>query len=194
VRRQALGRRARLLTIPGNKTLTCGYIGALGGTRTPNLLIRRFLCGRTEPFRWVRDLGLVSLGCPRESGLSQGCSSVWLPAWLPWPNRAARDPMLRKSVCATGQPARPQVSRCVGLSASDRKYPALTGRSGTQRARRLRLRMTADSAGPGPRRHLPAWSRRPVRALSCPAPLPRTRLLPNLTADGFCQGAAEPIT
>jgi hypothetical protein len=26
--------------IPGNKALTCGYIGALGGTRTPNLLIR----------------------------------------------------------------------------------------------------------------------------------------------------------
>ena len=79
---------------------------------------------------------------------------------------------LRRSVSAAGQPACPQVSRCTGLSASDRKYPALTGRSGTQRARRLRLRMTADSAGPGPRRHLPAWSRRPVRALSCPGPPP----------------------
>ena len=33
-----------------------------------------------------------------------------------------------------GQPVRPQVSRCIRLSASDRKYPALTGRSGTQRA------------------------------------------------------------
>ncbi len=40
MRRQALGRRARLLTIPGNKALTCGYIGALEGIRTPNLLIR----------------------------------------------------------------------------------------------------------------------------------------------------------
>jgi hypothetical protein len=40
VRRQALGRKARLLAIPGNKALTCGYIGALGGTRTPSLLIR----------------------------------------------------------------------------------------------------------------------------------------------------------
>jgi hypothetical protein len=35
-----------------------------------------------------------------------------------------------------GQPARTQVSRCIGLSVSDRKFPPLTGRSGTQRARR----------------------------------------------------------
>ena len=38
-------------------------------------------------------------------------------------------------MCAAGQPARSQVIRGVGLSASDREYPALTGRSGTQRAR-----------------------------------------------------------
>ena len=53
---------------------------ALGGTRTPNLLIRRFLCGHPDPFRSVRDLGLVSLGCPGGSGSSEGCSSAWLPA------------------------------------------------------------------------------------------------------------------
>ena len=45
------------------------------------------------------------------------------------------DPLLRRSVCAAGQPARPQVSRCTGLSGSDHEFPALTGRSGTQRAR-----------------------------------------------------------
>ncbi len=50
---------------------------------------------------------------------------------------AARpDPLLRRSVCAAGQPARIQVSRCVRLSESDSDFPALTGRSGTQRARR----------------------------------------------------------
>jgi len=59
------------------------WAGALGGTRTPNLLIRRFLCVRPAPFRTVRDLGHVSLGCPGRSGSSEGCSSVWLPAWLP---------------------------------------------------------------------------------------------------------------
>jgi hypothetical protein len=49
--------------------------------------------------------------------------------------KLSRDPLLRRSVCAAGQPARPQVNRCTGLSGSDREYPALTGRSGTQRAR-----------------------------------------------------------
>ena len=48
----------------------------------------------------------------------------------------AGDPLFRRPVCESGQPACPQVSRCTGLSRSDRKYPALTGRSGTQRARR----------------------------------------------------------
>ena len=46
-------------------------------------LIRRFLCGRPDPFRTVHDLGLVSSGCPGGSGVPEGCSSPWLPAWLP---------------------------------------------------------------------------------------------------------------
>jgi len=32
------------------------------------------------------------------------------------------------------------------------------------------------------------------RAVALPRPLPRTRLLPDLTADGFCPGSAQPIT
>ena len=47
------------------------------------------------------------------------------------------DPLLRRPVCAAGQPANTQVSRCITLSESDREFPALTGRSGTQRARPL---------------------------------------------------------
>jgi len=38
--------------------------------------------------------------------------------------------------------------RCIGLSASDREFPALTGRSGTQRARRLLSRTTPGSSAP----------------------------------------------
>jgi hypothetical protein len=40
VRRLALGQGLWTLAISQNKALTCGYGGALGGTRTPNLLIR----------------------------------------------------------------------------------------------------------------------------------------------------------
>lgn len=43
------------------------------------------------------------------------------------------DPLFRWSVRAAGRPARTQVSRGTGLSRSDREFPALTGRSGTQR-------------------------------------------------------------
>ena len=98
MRRQAQDQRAKLLTIPGNKALTCGYIGALGGTRTPNLLIRRFQCGRPYPFRLVHDLGFVAPGCPHRFGASRGCSSVWLPAWLPRPTRAGALVVVFKSV------------------------------------------------------------------------------------------------
>jgi hypothetical protein len=74
------------------------------------------------------------------------------------------DPLLRRSVCAAGQPARPQVSRRIGLSASDRKYPPSTGRSGTQRARGLQSRTTDDSLTP--------WSSSPSPGLF-PATRPR---------------------
>jgi hypothetical protein len=68
-------------------------------TRRANLLICRYPCGRPDPFRSVRDLGLVSPGCPDRSGASEGCSSVWLPAWLP--DRAATRALLVvfKSMC-----------------------------------------------------------------------------------------------
>ena len=69
-------------------------LSALGGTRTPNLLIRRFLCGHTDPFRSVRDLGRVPARCSWPSEIPEGRSSRWFPAWLP----AAHD---------TGTPWRP---------------------------------------------------------------------------------------
>jgi hypothetical protein len=65
----------------------------------------------------------------------------------PPPVIPVRDPLLRRSVCAVGQPAHIQVSRCVRLSESDRDFPALTGRSGTQRARPLRPELAAVLGG-----------------------------------------------
>ena len=50
------------------------------------------------------------------------------------------DPLLRRPVCAAGQPAHPQVDRRGAVSGSDREFPALTVRSGTQRARDLQIR------------------------------------------------------
>ena len=58
------------------------------------------------------------------------------------------DPLLRRSVCAAGQPACSQVRRRIRVSASDRKSPPLTGRSGTQRARRPGSRTTAGTSAP----------------------------------------------
>jgi hypothetical protein len=74
------------------------------------------------------------------------------------------DPLLRRSVCAAGQPASSQVSQRIGLAESDRKFPPLTGRSGTQRARGLQSRTTDDSVTP--------WSSSPSPGLF-PATRPR---------------------
>ena len=63
-------------------------------------------------------------------------------------SRTSRDPLLRRSVCAAGQPACSQVRRRIRVSASDRKSPPLTGRSGTQRARRPGSRTTAGTSAP----------------------------------------------
>ncbi len=77
---------------------------------------------------------------PAGSASNRGSEAGWLD-----------DPLLTgRSVCAAGQPACTQVSRCTGLSGSDRKFPALTGRSGPQRARRLRSRTTVRTSAPGP--------------------------------------------
>ena len=51
-----------------------------GATQRYPGLIRRFLRGRPAPYESVRDLGLVSPGCPCGSEPSQGCSPMWLPA------------------------------------------------------------------------------------------------------------------
>ena len=56
-----------------------GNGGALGGTRTPNLLIRSSMCGRPDRFRSVRDLGRVPARCSWPSGIPQGRSPRWLP-------------------------------------------------------------------------------------------------------------------
>ena len=82
MRRQALERRARLLTIPGNKALTCGYIGALEGIRTPNLLIRSQMLYPLSYERWCVD----SL---RHSGSTLGQSSFTRSPQPPHPGSAS---------------------------------------------------------------------------------------------------------
>ena len=44
--------------------------------------IRRYQRGRPDPFRSVRDLGRIPLGCSWKSAESGSRSSVWLPAGL----------------------------------------------------------------------------------------------------------------
>ena len=83
MRRQAVRQGPWALVISQNKTLTCGYGGALEGIRTPNLLIRSSMCGHPDPFRSVRDLGRVPGRCSSPSGIPIGRSPRWLPAWLP---------------------------------------------------------------------------------------------------------------
>jgi hypothetical protein len=62
---------------------------------------------------------------------------IVLSIWESLPQLGSNcDPLFRRSVRAAGQPACTQLSRCIKLSGSDREFPALTGRSGTQRARR----------------------------------------------------------
>jgi hypothetical protein len=57
--------------------------------------------------------------------------------------RWRQDHQLRRPVYAAGQPICPQVCRCVGSPRSERELLALTGRSGTQRARPLRPELAA---------------------------------------------------
>ncbi len=56
--------------------MTWGDCGALGGTRTPNLLIRRCPYWSPGPFRSVRDLGLVP---HRLSGQVQRIGKLFVP-------------------------------------------------------------------------------------------------------------------
>ena len=79
------------------------------------------------------------LACALPQLSINGFSAASLAARL-----AAADPLLRRSLCAAGQPACPQVSRGVRLSGSDRDFPALTCRSdATGTASDLRTRRCA---------------------------------------------------
>jgi hypothetical protein len=50
------------------------------------------------------------------------------PATIPHSDQSSKE-FRHRSVCAAGQPARPEVSQCAALSVNDRDFPALTGRS-----------------------------------------------------------------
>ena len=48
-----------------------------------DLLVRSSMSGHPDPFRSVRDLGRVPARCWCPSGIPEGRSPRWLPAWLP---------------------------------------------------------------------------------------------------------------
>jgi hypothetical protein len=58
--------------------------------------------------------------CQRLFPVILGHPARWLRFWL-------HDPLLRRSVCAAGQPAFLHVSRYIQMSGSDREFPSLTG-------------------------------------------------------------------
>jgi hypothetical protein len=105
-----------------------------------SLLIRSSMCRHPDPFRSVRDLGRVPVGCPWKSGESRCRSSVWLPAWLPavldaWPAAPGIEPALSAWESVPVKAAmRPDLRG--GLSVSVRDRPLVTGVNGTLMARR----------------------------------------------------------
>jgi hypothetical protein len=54
--------------LTGRRPARLSDLSALGGTRTPNLLIRRYLNDCPGPFGSVRDLGFI---CSERSGSSR---------------------------------------------------------------------------------------------------------------------------
>ncbi len=85
-----LGDQAHVPKARSRRLSCCPGVAVVALGRPPHrardghdLLFRRFLCRHSDPFRTVRNLGLVSPGCTGGSGSSKGCSSAWLPAWLP---------------------------------------------------------------------------------------------------------------
>jgi hypothetical protein len=137
---------------------SCGNIGALGGTRTPNLLIRSSLCGHPDPFRTVRDLGRVLARCSCSSGFPEGCSPRWLPAWLP-----------RMRVHGSGG-GRPHLSNLCTLLAWTRSLISMA-------AEIIPCIFRIMNTSAATARTLQGMAPRPVRAGSCL--VPRTPRLPG---------------
>ena len=130
----------------------------------PNLLIRRFLCGRPALFRSVHDLGFFSPGCPCWSVGSGSCSSVWLPAWLPPPSHAMPRLVVFKSV-SNSLPLRPRPALLRSRSAGVQDHPAYIPRGQQLDAPRFHrlglvlvvtgIRSVGSVTAPGPARTLP---------------------------------------
>src|SRR6185312_9461570 len=97
------------------RPLTWEVMGALGWTRTPNLLIRRYLSGvQRRPDRFARwdDRGPVVRICPPAGGC---CPPGWLPRWLPATVFGHARARLLSPQRAHGSPLDSQVRLDVGL-------------------------------------------------------------------------------
>jgi hypothetical protein len=84
----------------------------------------------------------------RVRGALPALGQVKTPATVPHSDHSGKE-FRHRSDCASGQPAQPQVSWCTKMSGRDRECPALTGLSGTQRARRPLSRTTVRTSIPG---------------------------------------------
>jgi hypothetical protein len=109
------------------------------------LVIRRYLGGRPDPFRSVRDLGRAAVGCPCKSGVPKGRSSVWLPARLPAGMSGADK--RRHSPGRRTMPPRPS-SHMTPTTVST--PPASRGRQRARTARARGIRPTTVSSAPVP--------------------------------------------
>ncbi len=78
MRQQAPRQRSRASLIAENRAVTCGFGGALGGTRTPNLLIRR--SGQVVQDRPSPVVGWA--GIPELSIRVGRRPAAWLQPWL----------------------------------------------------------------------------------------------------------------
>jgi hypothetical protein len=86
--------------IPLVAEANCTLIARL--PRIPDLLIRRYLCGHPDPFRSVRDLGLVSLGCPAGVRIIRRLSIRVAPSVAPQSQPARVRVMVFKSIGGSG--------------------------------------------------------------------------------------------
>jgi hypothetical protein len=81
-----------------NKTLTCGFGGALGGTRTPNLLIRRYLHSCPRPAHMPLTCRNAAQRCVVVGGVERCCEARMRPVEVGQPPQARGQSTVKPSL------------------------------------------------------------------------------------------------